>query len=147
MAPDTTTPVYYSTLDLFPQQTVEHNRLYKFFDNLKAGVLTTTKCSKCGRVSWPPRVVCPECHSDQLEWVQFPSRGKVDVFTTQWAGQPPGFDLPLILAMLEFPGMPTILSHIVETSPDEIEDGCEVELVVLPVDRDRVTYGFRKVLS
>lgn len=145
MATEPTTQVYYSTLDLFPQQTVEHNRLYKFFDNLRAGVLTTTKCTKCGRISWPPRVVCPDCYSDQLEWVEFPKRGKVDVYTVQWAGHPPGFDLPLILVMLEFPGMPTILSHAVETKAEEIEDGCEMELVVLPVDRDRVTYGFRKV--
>ncbi|TAK34875.1 MAG: Zn-ribbon domain-containing OB-fold protein [Chloroflexota bacterium] len=137
--------VYYSTLDLFPQQTVEHNKLYKFFDNLRGGMLTTSQCEECGTVPWPPRTVCPSCFSDKLRWIELPSRGKVDVFTVQWAGHPPVLDTPLILAMVSLPGAPAIVARIVDTAPDEMEDGCEVELVVLPVERDRVTYAFRKV--
>ena len=142
---EATTSIYFSTLDLFPQQTQEHNRLYKFYDNLKEGVLTTSKCTPCGTISWPPRTVCPECLSDQLHWTELSAKGTVDVFTVQWAGHPPGFETPLILAMVALPGGPTILSRIVDTPLEDVEDGCEVEMVVLPVDRDRVTYAFRRV--
>ncbi|TAK34614.1 MAG: Zn-ribbon domain-containing OB-fold protein [Chloroflexota bacterium] len=138
---------YYSTLDLFPQQTAEHNKLYEFYDNLRKGVLTTSKCNACGYVAWPPRTICPECLSDQLHWTELPTRGKIDVFTVQWAGMPPGFEVPLILAIVVLPGGPTFLSRIVETLPEEVKDGCAVELVVLPVDRERVTYAFRLIRS
>lgn len=52
---------YSQTLDIWPVQTKEFNRIYPFYDNLKAGRFTTTKCKKCGHVMYPPRVVCPEC--------------------------------------------------------------------------------------
>lgn len=46
--------------DFVPLQGPEHTRIFPFFENLKQGRLTTTKCGKCGAVLWQPRVVCPQ---------------------------------------------------------------------------------------
>lgn len=141
---DATTDIYYSTLDLFPQQVPEHNKLHRFFAHLREGRLTTTKCEACGHISWPPRSVCPECASDRLTWIELPSRGTVDEFTISYAGHPVQFGPQIILARVALEGGPTILSRLVNTPAEEVENSCSVELVVYPIDRDRVWYAFQK---
>ena len=39
---------YMVTMDLFPQQSKEFNQIYKFYEYLKEGRFTTTKCKECG---------------------------------------------------------------------------------------------------
>lgn len=40
----------------------------EFWDSLKAGKFVTTKCSNCGKVSFPPQADCPNCMSGTFEW-------------------------------------------------------------------------------
>ena len=75
---------YSPTLDIWPIEAKEFNRIYKFYEYLREGRLTTTKCSECGHVAYPPRVICPGCFSDKLVWIDLPKdreggerRGKV----------------------------------------------------------------------
>jgi len=65
---------YISEMDMWPLECQEFNRLYPFYDHLKEGKFTTTKCKKCGHVAYPPGVICPKCWSDDLEWVELPQR-------------------------------------------------------------------------
>jgi len=86
---------YPYTMDMWPLECKEFNRLYKFYEHLKEGRFTTTRCRTCGHVAYPPRVICPECYSEDLEWIDLPKRGKVIVFTEQIRGVPLGFESPL----------------------------------------------------
>ncbi len=134
---------YVFTMDVFPQETVEQNKLYKFFEYLREGRFTTTRCKQCGNVPWPPRTVCPNCFSDDLEWVDLPKKARVYAHTTQWAGVPPGFETPLILAILEFDSGLKMLSKIVEAKPDQLEIGAEVEFTMIEIPGNRVLYAFK----
>lgn len=124
---------YINTMDVYPLETAEQNKLYKFYDLLREGRLTTTKCAKCGEVSWPPRTVCPVCMSDELDWIDMPKRGKLYSCTVQFAGVPPVFEVPLYIGMVEFENGMKILSRLVGTTEDDLEIGREVELTVLEV--------------
>ena len=39
---------YVSEMDMWPLESEEFNRIYPFYDNLRAGKFTTTKCKACG---------------------------------------------------------------------------------------------------
>ncbi len=135
-------PDVYS-LDPVPLQTPDQNRIYPFYDNLKQNRLTTTKCADCGHIAWPPRIVCPKCMSDRLDWVDFPETGQIYAFTVQTAATPPGFNPPVVYALIDFDNGLRIISPIVDCDPAQVEAGAQVVLKVVPAPRDRVLFFFR----
>jgi len=127
---------YPVSMDMWPIQCKEFNRVWQFYENLKQGKLTTTKCKGCGKVSYPPRVICPECYSEDLEYVELPKKAKIVVFSEELKGVPLGYDSPLIHATIEFPpGSPIkgLVTKIVNCPAGKLKDGDEVQLVIFPV--------------
>jgi len=127
---------YPVTMDLWPMEAKEFNRVYGFYDNLRAGRFTTTKCNKCGYTAYPPRVICPECYSEELDYIDLPKRGKVIVFTEQLRGVTLGFEAPLIHAWIDLvEGSPIkrILSRIINCPEGTLNEGDEVQFVVFDV--------------
>ena len=53
-----------------------------FRDGLRAGVLRYQRCLGCGRAVFFPRLLCPHCGADKLEWVDSAGRGEVYAITT-----------------------------------------------------------------
>ena len=57
--------LYPVSMDLWPMEAKEFNMVWPFYENLKQGRFTTTKCKDCGHVAFPPRgVICPACYSE-----------------------------------------------------------------------------------
>ncbi len=138
---NTGTPIlegkYAASMDLWPLEAKEFNRIYEFYDNLKVGRFTTTKCKKCGHVAYPPRVICPECYSDELEYIDLPKKGKVIVFTEEVAGIPLGFEpAPLIHAWIDLgknSPVKRLLSRIMNCPAGKLKEGDEVQFVVFDI--------------
>jgi uncharacterized OB-fold protein len=127
---------YSPTLDMWPIEAKEFNRIHEFYENLREGRFTTTKCKKCGCVSYPPRVICPECYSDELEWIELPKKGKAIVVVEKWAGVPICYEPPLIDAWIDLgkdSPVKRILSRMVNCPPETLKEGDEVQLVVFDV--------------
>jgi uncharacterized OB-fold protein len=129
---------YPSTMDLYPLEAREFNRISQFYENLKQKRFTTTKCKKCGHVPFPPRVICPQCNSDDLEWVDLPTRGKVLYVTEEVAGVPLGFESPLIHALVDLGGGRTLLTRIVNCKEGQLKEGDEVQLAVFDIPPMRI---------
>jgi len=129
--------------DPVPQESPDQNRIYPFYDHLREGRLTTTKCLDCGHITWPPKIVCTQCMSDNLEWVDFPPTGKIYAFTIQVGGVPPGFEAPLVYALIDFDNGVRIISPLVDPNPDDVRVGDEVVLKVVDAPRDRVLFFFK----
>ncbi|HDH10346.1 MAG TPA: Zn-ribbon domain-containing OB-fold protein [Deltaproteobacteria bacterium] len=126
--------LYSVILDTYPMEGKQLTKIWKFFEYLKEGRLTTTKCIKCGKVSYPPRILCPECLSEELEWIDLPTKGTVEYFTELKAGVPVGFEKPLIHAYIKLSDSFDILSKIVGIkSIDDIHRGDKVKLKVFDV--------------
>lgn len=53
----------------------------EFWEMLKQGRLVTTKCSKCGNVSFPPQADCPKCMGGEFEWVDLGTEASLVTFT------------------------------------------------------------------
>jgi uncharacterized OB-fold protein len=124
---------YPSTMDLYPLEAKEFNRIHQFYENLKQKRFTTTKCKKCGHVPFPPRVVCPQCNSEDLEWVDLPTRGKVLRFTEEVAGVPLGFESPLIHALIDLGEGRKLISRVVNCKEGQLKEGDTVQLAVFDV--------------
>ncbi len=132
---------YVFACDPVPQQTPEFNKLYQYYENLKAGRLTTTQCTTCGKVSWPPRTVCPKCMSDQLSLVDLPTEGEIIVVTIQQGGAFPGFPPPLAFALLQF-GELRFIGKLLDVDPAELGPGKKVRLQVEEQEDGRVLPAF-----
>ena len=48
-----------------------------FWRELEAGRLTTTRCTACGALTFPPRPYCPACSSDRHEWTTLSGQGRL----------------------------------------------------------------------
>lgn len=125
---------YAVTMDMYPLQGKELNRIYPFYEHLKEGRLTTTACKDCGKRAFPPRVVCPECLSENLDWVDLPTRARVLAVTEEEVGVPLGFETPLIHALIDLGGELALFARIANVKMGELKEGDEVKLLVFPVD-------------
>jgi uncharacterized OB-fold protein len=148
---------YMGEMDMWPLEAPEFNRISKFYDNLRAGKWTTTRCTKCGHIAYPPQVICPRCWSDELEWIELPSTARVVSITETLAGAPAGFDCPLIIAWLGFDSthpLRHLIARIINCAPGEVKPGDTVQFVTFAVPShpmdvkketkicDRVYYAF-----
>ena len=126
---------YSQVLDMWPLEDPGLNRIYPFYENLKQGRWTTTKCKKCGYVAYPPGVACPNCWSEELEWIDLPKKAKV-VAVNEMASPALGFDIPLINAWLGFDKahpLKHLFVRLINCKSGEVKIGDEVQFVSFEV--------------
>ena len=134
-------------MDFYELQTPEDTQIHEFYANLREGELTTTECQDCGAVHFPPRIVCPECMGDDLEYVALPERGELFAFSEVRAGAPLGMedDVPFVIAIVDL-GDVQLSARIDDARSEDLEIGDEVELKVVevdgPADHERVWFRF-----
>jgi len=78
-------------------------------------------------------VICPECLSERLEWIDLPREGTVLVVTEEEVGVPLGFETPLIHALVDLDGQLRIFARIVNATVGQLKEGDRVKLHVFPV--------------
>jgi len=132
-------------LDFYPLQDEKNTRISQFFKNLKEGHLTTTKCKECGKLLWPPRIVCPECLSESLEWVDLGAEGELYAFTEIRLGAPLGFveDMPFCVGIIKIGGL-LISARIDDAKYEDLKIGDKVSLKIVELPDNRVFYRFFK---
>jgi len=130
-------------LDFYPLEDEKNTRISQFFSNLKEGHLTTTKCEKCGKVLWPPRIVCSNCFSDELEWIDLGTEGELYAFTEMRLGAPLGFveDLPFCIGIVKIGGL-SISARIDNAKYEDLKIGQKVRLKIVELNDERVFYRF-----
>ncbi|MFA1610958.1 Zn-ribbon domain-containing OB-fold protein [Halobellus rubicundus] len=134
-------------LDFYELQTEDTTKIAEFYDNLREGQLTTTECQDCGEIHFPPRIVCPECQSEDLEYVDLPHEGELFAFSTVRAGAPMGMEdeVPFVIGIVDL-GPVQLSAHVADAEYDDLSIGDPVEMKVVeidgPVDHERVFYRF-----
>lgn len=135
-------------LDFYELQTEDHTEIHEFYDNLRDGQLTTTQCTDCDAIHYPPRIVCPECTSDDLEYVDLPHEGELFAFSEVRGGLPLGLsdhEVPFVVGVVDL-GPVQMSARIDDASYGDLEIGDAVSLKIVeidgPVDEDRVFYRF-----
>ncbi|MGD8505276.1 MAG: Zn-ribbon domain-containing OB-fold protein [Candidatus Bathyarchaeota archaeon] len=132
-------------LDFYPLEDEKYTKIGKFFENLKEGQLTTTRCERCAKLLWPPRIVCPNCFSDKLEWVDLGEDGELYAFTEMRLGAPLGFaqDVPFCIGIVKISDL-LISARIDNAKHDELKIGDKLKLKIIELEDGRTFYRFRK---
>ncbi|OVE85169.1 Zn-ribbon domain-containing OB-fold protein [Natronolimnobius baerhuensis] len=135
-------------LDFYELQTADQTKIHEFYDNLRDGRLTTTECRDCEAIHYPPRIVCPECTGDNLEYVDLPHEGELFTFSEVRGGLPMGLsehDVPFVVGVVDL-GPVKLSARIDDASYADLEIGDSVELKIVeidgPTDQERVFYRF-----
>jgi uncharacterized OB-fold protein len=92
-----------------------------FWEAAQAGRLLLKACRQCDRPHWYPRVVCPFCRSDDLEWRAASGEGSIYSYSVvRRAAQ------PYVLAYVALAEGPVMLTNIVECDMDALRIGQRV---------------------
>ena len=94
----------------------------RYFDALAQGVFEIPQCLDCQKFHFFPRVCCPYCGSQVLEWVAPSGIGTVYSVTIVRARQ--GDDYTVVLVDLE--EGPRLMSRVVEMPVEEVVIGMSV---------------------
>ena len=113
-----------------------------FHQFLEQQMLMGCRCRSCGRLHLPPRPLCPECHGEELEWVEMTGKGKLTAFTvvhiapTSMIEAGYGRDNPYCAGVVRLDEGPSISAQILGvdgTRPEKIAVG--TPLVVVFIER------------
>ncbi len=90
--------------------------------------LEAGKCSSCGKIYYPPRLVCT-CGGREFETVTLPDTGKVVTYTIIRVA-PSDFtaEVPYALGIVEVEGGVRLMAQLVDVPHDEIKTGMPVRL-------------------
>ena len=100
----------------------------KFWDGLKDNKFLTTKCKDCSELFFPPRALCPECLSMNLEWVELSGEGKLYSWSYVNDYKLRYFSRPYVIGIVELKeGIGRIITKI-DAKKDELKIGMPVKL-------------------
>ncbi len=99
-----------------------------FWDGAAAGRLVVQRCTQCGAVRWPPRILCGACLSPEVEWVEATPTGSLFTWTVIHHTTLAGFkdDPPYAVGLVEVTvagGLVRMLGGIRGCAPSELQVG------------------------
>jgi uncharacterized OB-fold protein len=119
--------------------------------------LIGSRCDDCGACTFPAQSYCPRCASTSMSEVLLPRTGSLWTWTIQGfrPKSPPykGDDTidtfePFGVGYVDLGGELLVEARLTENDPARLEIGAELELVVIPLYRDKdgtdvLTFAFR----
>ena len=116
-----------------------------WWEALEDGKFLIQKCKACGVLRHPPRPMCGECQS--LEWETVESRGAGTVHSFVVIHHPPvpGYDYPLVCALIDLAEGTRFVSNVVDCDPEDVHVGMKVQARIEPVDDELKLPLFRPV--
>jgi uncharacterized OB-fold protein len=108
------------------------------------------KCTQCGKVFFPPRVVCNGCRGKTFEDVKLAQTGNVETFTVIRVA-PSGFadQTPYAVGIIKLDDGVKVTAQIVDCDPEKITIGDRVQLEFRRLQEDGesgiLCYGYKFV--
>ncbi len=105
-------------------------------------------CDSCHEIAFPPRDVCPKCHSPTTRPYRFRGRGEVYSYSTVFQG-PDGFAncAPYVVALIKLEEGPLVAAQLADVEPEQLSIGMPVEMVTRRLRDDGhkgiVLYGYK----
>ncbi|MBI2906923.1 MAG: Zn-ribbon domain-containing OB-fold protein [Chloroflexi bacterium] len=115
--------------------------------------LIGSKCSSCGEVFFPRRLICLKCGGEKIEEAALSPGGALYSFTVV-RQKPPQYrgPVPYALGYVELPEGPLVLSPLQVTEFESLKIGMQMELVMEKLFDDEegnevVAFKFRPVVD
>ncbi len=107
----------------------------EYSEALKENRLLGLKCRRCQATTAPPKMVCRECHSPELDIVQLSGGGVIQTYTTVFvAAEGRQEEVPYIIVIVELDEGPWIMGNLAGIDPEQ---------VAMEIAGKRVTAGHR----
>jgi len=121
----------------------------EFVAYLEQGKIMYTKCKKCNRSYFPPRMDCSSCYSSEMEWHEIVGTGRLITFSTTVI-PPTGFEdyAPYTVAVVQFGDGVKVFGWLTkDTPPKDIRVGMALKAAPLRLPSGRILYVFEKADS
>ena len=93
-----------------------------YWDGLKEEKFLIQKCLACNEVFFPPKLLCPECLSQNVEYFESCGMGELYAFTEIHA-KTPGFKTPFIVGLIDLDEHPGRFLSRIEAPFDSLRIG------------------------
>lgn len=114
-----------------------------WWDAIARGELLIQRCRDCGVLRHPPRPMCGACQSVAWDSVRAAGGGTVYSHTVLHHPKFPGYDYPLVCAVIELDEGTRIVSNLVGCDPAAVRIGMRVALSLEAVDETMTLPLFR----
>jgi uncharacterized OB-fold protein len=109
------------------------------------------KCKGCGNISFPPRLVCPECGKNEFEQVVLKDEGKLLTFTIIRVGSDKfSLQTPYAVGIVELEDGVKVTTQIADVNLEDLNIGQKVKLVFRKIQDEGKSglhcYGYKAVL-
>jgi len=116
----------------------------RFWRSAAAGVLELQFCLNCQQYIYYPRVRCPHCLSNTLEWRPTSGKGRIHSFTIARRPTHPALasQVPYVIAIVELAEGPRMTCLIRGCDPEDVHIDMPVRTSFLPVREDLALVDF-----
>jgi uncharacterized OB-fold protein len=110
--------------------------------------LVGTECLVCEAKLFPPRIVCPDCHSKEVRPFTFSGQGEVYSYSTVFHA-PLGYEefIPYTVALVRLKEGPLVTAQLTDMDNDGAQIGMKVEMVTRKLreygEDGMVVYGYK----
>ena len=98
------------------------------------GKLGIQRCSDCQLLRHPPRPMCGECQSMEWDSIESTLEGEVLSHTELHHPRIPGYQYPLVCAVIKLAEGTNFVANVVGCEPSEVHIGMKVKGAVEQVD-------------
>lgn len=124
-------------------QNIPVSKTLKFWEGLKEGKVYATKCTKCGKLHFPPVADCSDCLSSDLEWVELSREAEIETFT-HVVVRPTSFqqNRPYTVAIGRLKEDVKVLAWLTGFKISEVKVGMKAKLVAKVTREGEPSYEF-----
>ena len=98
-----------------------------FWEGMKNEKFLLQKCNDCNEIFFPPRIICPECLSDEINHIESSERGILYAFT-EIHGRAPGFKTPFVIGLIELDEKPGRFLSRIEAHYENLKIGQKMKV-------------------
>lgn len=118
-----------------------------FWDGAKEGKLLIQRCKECGKLIMYPKKYCPECMTDNLEFVESCGKGKILTYTMTVNNAYSGVmdQMPIISAIVMLDEGVQLCTKIVNTPYENVYVDAPVEVSFEKVNDECTLVNFKVI--
>ena len=98
-----------------------------WWEAVAEGRIPIQRCSGCQKLRHPPGPMCPHCGSMEWDSVTASGRGTLHTFTVIHYPKFPGYEFPIIAALVDLEEGTRLMSSIVECKPADVQVGMALQ--------------------
>lgn len=99
-----------------------------WFEACKAGRLLIQHCSACGHQQFYPRVVCSQCSSTDIDWIEASGKATIASYTVVRHAVSKAYEAPYVVALVDLHEGPRLMTNIVDSEFDRLRIGATAQL-------------------